>query len=81
MQVRIDQSYKQMKVMVNTQAHQIIHLRKRISDRLGGRGVNDFYIHADRLYVEAKFDNNYLHNFDNYRSWEVTVREPRFKGN
>ena len=49
-----------MKVLVNTQSHQIIHLRKRISEKLNGRGFNDFYIYADRIHVDVKYDYNYF---------------------
>ena len=58
--VRIDQVYKVMKIIINTQSHQIIHLRKRISEKLNGRGFNDFYIYADRIHVDLKYDYNYF---------------------
>lgn len=58
--IKLQHEYKKLNFKVNTQAHSVVHLRKKVFDRIrsiGLRGYHDFTIVADKINLELKYDS------------------------
>lgn len=58
--IKIQHEYKCLTFKMNTQAHSVVHLRKKVFERIksiGIRGYNDFTIYADKINLETKYDS------------------------
>ena len=52
-----------MAFKMNSQAHCVVHLRKRVFDQIKGlglKGFNDFTILADKINLDTKYDQRSL---------------------